>query len=129
MSIKHLEPHQYDSASAPRGGRVKGSKNKLTGESKKIVSMLMEDFRKHGQQVIDFLRVERPDVYFRVNADLAARLVLADAAKPAETPAIITVTWLAQPPAPVEGIDKVPMLELQAAEPEGDDDAPAPDAS
>lgn len=48
-------------------GRPKGSKNKL-GEA--FVAALHEDFQEHGVKVIETVRVEKPDVYLKVIAQI-----------------------------------------------------------
>ena len=47
------------------GGRVKGSRNKLTA---KFVQALCTDFEEHGDEVIRIVRVETPAEYLRVIA-------------------------------------------------------------
>lgn len=48
-------------------GRPKGSKNKL-GEA--FVAALHEDFQEHGVKVIETVRLEKPDVYLKVIAQI-----------------------------------------------------------
>jgi len=48
-------------------GRPKGSKNKL-GEA--FVAALHEDFQEHGARVIEAVRLEKPDVYLKVIAQI-----------------------------------------------------------
>ena len=48
-------------------GRPKGSKNKL-GEA--FVAALHEDFQEHGVKVIEAVRLEKPDVYLKVIAQI-----------------------------------------------------------
>ena len=47
------------------GGRLKGSRNKLT---KKFVEALCDDFEQHGEEAIRITRVEHPEQYLRVIA-------------------------------------------------------------
>jgi len=47
------------------GGRVKGSRNKLTAA---FVVALCEDFEKNGEEAIRITRTERPHEYLRVIA-------------------------------------------------------------
>lgn len=53
--------------SANPAGRAKGSKNKL-GEA--FVAALHEDFQEHGPKVIETVRLEKPDVYLKVIAQI-----------------------------------------------------------
>ena len=48
-------------------GRPRGSRNKL-GEA--FVAALHEDFQEHGTQVIETVRLEKPDVYLKVIAQV-----------------------------------------------------------
>lgn len=48
-------------------GRPKGSRNKL-GEA--FIEALNEDFAKHGPQVIETVRLEKPDQYLKVIASI-----------------------------------------------------------
>ena len=48
-------------------GRPKGSKNKL-GEA--FVAALHDDFQEHGVRVIETVRLEKPDVYLKVIAQI-----------------------------------------------------------
>jgi hypothetical protein len=67
--------HRFTSATAPRTGRVKGSRNRITAQSMKVIDALLADFAKHGKAAIDILRVEKPAEYVRVCADIAAKWV------------------------------------------------------
>lgn len=60
---KPFQPGQI----ANPAGRPKGSKNKL-GEA--FVAALHEDFQEHGPQVIETVRLEKPDVYLKVIAQI-----------------------------------------------------------
>jgi hypothetical protein len=53
-----------------KGGRPRGSRNRLTGD---FMRALAEDFAEHGQGVIKVLRMERPAEYVRVIASLMPR--------------------------------------------------------
>ena len=48
-------------------GRPRGSRNKL-GEA--FIAALAEDFEKHGVQVIERVRIEKPEAYIKVIASL-----------------------------------------------------------
>jgi hypothetical protein len=115
---------RFTSATAPRTGRVKGSRNRITAQSMKVIDALLADFAKHGKAAIDILRVEKPAEYVRVCADIAAKWAIAEQTGQmlATTPPRITVRWLAHPPPVLASDNEHPMLELQAAEPEGNDD-------
>lgn len=54
-------------ASPNPAGRPKGSRNKL-GEA--FVAALQDDFLEHGPKVIETVRVEKPDVYLKVIAQV-----------------------------------------------------------
>ena len=60
------KPFQPGQVANP-AGRPKGSKNKL-GEA--FVAALHEDFQEHGSQVIETVRLEKPDVYLKVIAQI-----------------------------------------------------------
>jgi hypothetical protein len=96
----------------------------------KVIDALLADFAKHGKAAIDILRVEKPAEYVRVCADIAAKWAIAEntGQMVGATPAAITVRWLSHPPPVLPSSNDTPLLELRAAEPEGDDDAPAPSA-
>jgi hypothetical protein len=117
--------HRFTSATAPRGGRVKGSRNRITAQSMKVIDALLADFAKHGKAAIDILRVEKPAEYVRVCADLASRWALAEQSGRmlAPAPSGIRVRWLAEPPPVLASDNDVPTLELQA-ETDGDDEIP-----
>lgn len=53
-------------------GRPKGSRNKL-GEQ--FVRALQKDFEAHGEQVIETVRMEKPDQYLKVVASLLPKQV------------------------------------------------------
>jgi hypothetical protein len=50
-----------------QGGRRKGSRNKL-GED--FIQALADDFERHGAEVIERVRVEKPEAYIKVVASL-----------------------------------------------------------
>jgi hypothetical protein len=116
---------KFTSETAPRGGRRKGSRNRITAQSIKVIDALLADFAKHGKAAIDILRVEKPAEYVRVCADIAAKWAIADTTGQmlGATPPHITVRWLSAPPPVIASDNDVPLIELHA-EPEGDDDAP-----
>jgi hypothetical protein len=70
---------QFTPATAPRQGRVKGSRNRITAQSMKVIDALMKDFAKHGKAAIDILRIEQPAQYVRICSDIAARFAIAEA--------------------------------------------------
>lgn len=53
-------------------GRPKGARNKLNEE---FVQKLCDDFQRHGADVIEKVRDEKPDVYLKVVASLAPKHV------------------------------------------------------
>ena len=102
MTRQHVKPYDWTSETAPRQGGKPGRKQKLSAQSLKVVELLLDDFAQHGKKVIDFLRVERPDVYARLIVDVAAKLTILDktGARGGETPPVLVVHWLSRPPAP-----------------------------
>jgi hypothetical protein len=116
---------QFTSETAPRTGGKAGRRNKLGLEAIKFIEDLYKDYRTHGAAAIAMMRIEKPEAYIRLMADVSTKLVAPDTER---VPPMLVVKWLSTPPAPIEGIDKVPMLELQAAEPDGDDDDASPSA-
>jgi hypothetical protein len=116
--------HRFTSATAPRTGRLKRSRNRITAQSMKVIDALLADFAKHGKAAIDILRVEKPAEYVRVCADIAAKWAIAETSGKMHeaVPPHITVQWLAHPPPVLASDNEHPMLELQAAEPEDNAD-------
>jgi hypothetical protein len=53
-----------------QGGRRRGSRNKL-GED--FLHALAEDFERHGTEVIERVRIEKPEAYLKVIASLLPR--------------------------------------------------------
>ena len=51
----------------PGPGRAKGSRNKLATD---FLDAFADDFEKHGAAVIAQVRVEKPDVWLKIAADL-----------------------------------------------------------
>lgn len=51
-------------------GRPKGSRNKL-GEA--FLKKLEQDFKRHGEEVIEAVRLEKPDVYLKVVAQIVPK--------------------------------------------------------
>ena len=60
-------PTPFTVESAPRAGRMKGSRNKLGTD---FVAALQRDFEQHGEAVIRTVRVERPAEYLKVIASI-----------------------------------------------------------
>jgi hypothetical protein len=60
----------YTNESAPRNGRLPGSRNKINARAWKVIDTLLADYKEHGEAAIRILRVERPYEYVR--ASLAA---------------------------------------------------------
>jgi hypothetical protein len=54
----------------PGPGRKKGSRNRHT---ENFLAAFADDFEKHGASVIEQVRVEKPDAYLRIAADLLPR--------------------------------------------------------
>jgi hypothetical protein len=65
-TAKRIPPveHQFKPGNP---GRPRGSRNKL-GEA--FIAALAEDFEKHGVEVIERVRIEKPDAYIKVIASL-----------------------------------------------------------
>jgi hypothetical protein len=94
----------YTSETAPRNGRVKGSKNKLSALSLQILCKLEEDWQKHGATVLKTLRIERPELYAKLALDVATRVTLAGSEIDDARPTLITVKWVdpkISPPPPL----------------------------
>lgn len=128
--------HRFTSATAPRQGGKRGRTTKLTAlerfaqRGEKAITAYFADFEKHGPAALAIMRAERPHEYVRLGMELGAKFMIA-----AETgrvigrvPSAINVMWLSQPPpGVVEGVDKIPMIEAQAAgDPESGDDDTTP---
>jgi hypothetical protein len=60
----------FTSQTAPRQGRMKGSRNKLNARAWKVIDTLLADYKEHGDKAVDYLRIEKPYEY--VKAALAA---------------------------------------------------------
>lgn len=54
----------------PGPGRAKGSRNRHT---ENFLAAFADDFQQHGAKVIEQVRVDKPDVYLRIAADLLPR--------------------------------------------------------
>ena len=65
MQNKMPEGKPFEPGRDKTGGRLKGSRNKLT---KKFVEALCDDFEEHGADAIRITRVEHPEQYLRVIA-------------------------------------------------------------
>lgn len=59
--------HQFKPGNPGSSGRPKGSRNKL-GEA--FIEALNADFAEHGPQVIETVRLEKPDQYLKVIASI-----------------------------------------------------------
>src|SRR5262245_24927644 len=57
----------FTSETAPRQGRMKGSRNKLGAD---FLYALQRDFEEHGEAVIRIVRVEKPAEYLKVIASI-----------------------------------------------------------
>lgn len=53
-------------------GRPKGQRNKLGEE---FIQTLADDFRTHGQQVVEKVRVEHPEVYLKTIAQIVPKAI------------------------------------------------------
>jgi hypothetical protein len=60
----------FTSQTAPRQGRMKGSRNKVNRYAWKLIEDLLADYKQNGKATIDILRIEKPYEY--VKASLAA---------------------------------------------------------
>jgi hypothetical protein len=63
----HLQDHDFTSANAPRTGRLKGARNRL---SMRFLYELEQDFEKHGKLTIATCRIERPAEYLKIVASV-----------------------------------------------------------
>ena len=70
MSDKKLVGTPFTPATAPRNGRVPGSRNKINARAWKVIDTLLADYREHGDKAVEYLRIEKPYEY--VKASLAA---------------------------------------------------------
>jgi hypothetical protein len=84
----------FTSSSAPRSGRVKGSRNKLSAQSLQILDRLLADWTKHGAAVLRTLRIEQPSLYAKLALDVASRVTLNDAAIDDGAPSVLIVKWV-----------------------------------
>jgi hypothetical protein len=105
----------YTPATAPRTGRVKGSKNKLSAMSLHILCKLEEDWQKHGATVLKTLRIEQPGLYAKLALDVATRVHLAGAEVDDHRPMKLVVSWAdptisPPPPLPPEQPSSEPPL-------------------
>ena len=84
----------FTSATAPRGGRVKGSKNWLSAEFLRVINRLLSDWKRHGSKTLKILRVENPAVYAKLVFDVASRVTLAEmGADGLNEPTLLVVRW------------------------------------
>ena len=60
-----LTPFTPDSA--PRNGRVPGSRNKLNARAWKVINTILADYKEHGDKAVAYLRVEKPYEYVKVS--------------------------------------------------------------
>ena len=84
---------RFTPSTAPKNGRPKGSKNRLSRQAMEILDRLQADWIKHGPAVLKTLRMEQPQAYARLAVEVAARLTLADTAA-MDAPMIVTVKWI-----------------------------------
>lgn len=61
---------RFVSGTKPGPGRRVGSRNRHT---ENFLSAFADDFERHGASVIEQVRIEKPDVYLRVAAELLPR--------------------------------------------------------
>jgi hypothetical protein len=122
--------HEFTRATAPRQGRRRGSRNRITAQSMKVIDALLADFAKHGKAAIDILRVEKPAEYARLCADVALKWAIAEQTGQmlGTTPRHITVRWLSAPPPVLVSDNATPLIELHA-DADSDDAGPASSAS
>ena len=65
---QHLEPYKWKPGVSPNpAGRPKGARSKL-GEA--FVQAMHDDFQAHGANVIEKVRIEKPDQYLKVIASI-----------------------------------------------------------
>jgi hypothetical protein len=122
MTREHVKPYDWTSETAPRQGGKPGRKQRLNAQSLKVVELLLDDFAQHGKKVIDFLRIEKPDVYLRVIADVAAKLTILDKTgqMTSDSPPVLVVNW---PPSHLPAPKRIGSL----LEDHTDDDCAGPD--
>jgi hypothetical protein len=70
MSDKKLIGTPFTRQTAPRVGRVPGSRNKINARAWKVLDTLLADYKEHGDKAVEYLRIEKPYEYVR--ASLAA---------------------------------------------------------
>ena len=83
----------FTPSTAPRNGRVKGSKNRLSAQSMLILDKLLVDWTKHGAAVLRTLRIERPELYAKLALDVASRVTLAGSEIVDDRPMKLIVHW------------------------------------
>jgi hypothetical protein len=67
MSDKKLVGTPFTSQTAPRNGRMKGSRNKLGAD---FLYALQREFEAHGEATIRIARVERPVEFLKIIASV-----------------------------------------------------------
>src|SRR5262245_31765946 len=70
MKKVKLQPPWKPGESGNRAGRPLGSRTKL---SEKFISAMHDDFMEYGASVIRIVRVDRPEVYLKIIAQLVPR--------------------------------------------------------
>src|SRR5262245_53146797 len=70
MSDKKQIGTPFTPETAPRNGRVPGSRNKINARAWKVIDTLLADYKEHGDKAVAYLRIEKPYEY--VKASLAA---------------------------------------------------------
>lgn len=67
----HLEQYKWQPGQSPNpAGRPKGSRNKL---SESFLAAMSDDFEQHGVEVIEKVRIERPQDYLKIIASIVPK--------------------------------------------------------
>ena len=107
----------FTSSSAPRNGRVKGSKNRLSKQARQILDRLMVDWTRHGAGTLKILRLEAPAQYARLSLEIAAKLALNDAGIDDGAPTLLVVRWGTRDPAHPMPLPPEPIREFSPTAP------------
>jgi hypothetical protein len=68
--LRAIEMALFEKGQPKTGGRVKGSRNRLSWS---FLNALADDFEQHGIETIRVCRVERPNEYLKIVAGLMPR--------------------------------------------------------